>query len=237
VGEGARRAGEGVVFMSIHLERDLKDLKDLVLKMGLLVQAANEKAVEALTKRNATLSEEVRKGDQVIDELENDIEESCLKMLALHQPVADDLRFIVTVMKVNNDMERIGDFALNIAARAAYLSTHEPLKIPEIFFDMVKKSRAMFHDSLNALITLDDAKAMKVCAADEEIDRLNRDMFTAMQKMMYDDRETIKRAVHMLSISRYLERIADLSTNIAEDVVFMVTGQIIRHRYDVSTED
>lgn len=223
--------------MSIHLERDLKNLKDLVLKIGALVQKANEKAIAALTQRNASLSQEVREGDQIIDELENEIEESCLKVLALHQPVAADLRFIVTVMKVNNDLERIGDFALNIAARATYLSTHDPLEIPPLFFDMVKKSQAMLHDSLEALIALDEAKAKKVCAADEEIDSLNRDMFTAMQKIMYDDRETIKRAVHMLSISRYLERIADLSTNIAEDVVFMVSGQIIRHRYDVSTED
>lgn len=223
--------------MSIHLERDLENLKELVLNMGSLVENAIESAIQSLVKRNTVLASEVRKGDQIIDELENEIEENCLKVLALHQPVAADLRFIVTVMKVNNDLERIGDFALNIAARATYLSTHDSLEIPANFFDMVKKSQAMLHDSLDALITLDEAKAKKVCVADEEIDSLNRDMFTAMQKMMYDNRETIKRAVHMLSISRYLERIADLSTNIAEDVVFMVTGQIIRHRYDVSTED
>lgn len=223
--------------MSIHLERDLENLKDLVLKMGSLVEKAIEKAMLSLTSRDTSLSDEVKKNDQIIDELENEIEESCLKVLALHQPVAADLRFIVTVMKVNNDLERIGDFALNIAARATYLSTHDPIQIPAMFYEMVKKAQAMLHDSLEALINLDEAKAKKICAADEEIDQLNRDMFTVMQKTMYEDRETIKRAIHLLSISRYLERIADLSTNIAEDVVFMVNGQIIRHRYDVSTED
>ena len=150
--------------------------------------------------------------------------------MALHQPVAADLRFIISVLKVNNDLERIGDLAVNIAERAVYLSAHEPLKATLNFPRMADGARKMVRKSLDALIGMDANLARIVLTMDDEIDDLNREMYTTLQDLMHQSPECIERAVQTLSVSRYLERIADLSTNIAEDVVFMVEGELIRHQ-------
>ena len=216
--------------MRKHLQRDLGHLKKELLISGSLVEEAVNNSIEALVNRRLKLAEEVIDGDYQINQKENEIEEECLKVLALHQPVATDLRFIISVLKVNNDLERIGDLAVNIAERALYLSTHEPLEAVLNFPRMADGARAMVRKSLDALIGMDTELARNVLTMDDEIDDLNREMYGTLQNVMRQDPESVDRAVHTLSVSRYLERIADLSTNIAEDVVFMGDGELIRHQ-------
>ena len=215
--------------MGKHLQRDLDHIKKELLAIGVMVEIALNNAIESLVKRYPKLAEEVKNGDSQIDQKENQIEEECLKVLALHHPVATDLRFIISVLKVNNDLERMGDLAANIAERSIYLATHEPLRTVLNFNRMVDGVREMVRKSLDALIRTDTNLARLVLTMDDEIDDLNREMYTKLQNIMREDPESVDRAVHTLSVSRYLERIADLSTNIAEDVVFMVEGESIRH--------
>jgi phosphate transport system protein len=212
-----------------HLQRDLDALKKEVLAMGSMVEEATNRAISSLVQRAPELAEEVLSGDDAIDAKELEVEESCLKALALHQPVAGDLRFIVAVMKVNNDLERMGDLAQNIAERALYLTTHEPIPVDLDFDRMVERVREMVSMSLDALVNQDARTARRVCSLDDQVDEYNRHMFVVLQELMHRDSATIERAVHTLSVARHLERIADLATNIAEDIVFMVEGDMIRH--------
>ncbi len=198
--------------------------------MGSMVEEATNKALSAFLYRRPELAEAVMEGDDRIDQKELDVEEECLKLLALHQPVAADLRFIIAVMKVNNDLERMGDEAYNIAERASYLSAHDPIGVPGDFPTMVDRVRVMVRDSLDALVNRDTNLARKVCRDDDLVDSTHREMYMALQERMRENPETVERAVRTLSVSRHLERIADLATNIAEDVVFMVDGDVIRHR-------
>lgn len=216
--------------MTKHMVRDFENLKRKLLGLGGIVEEAINNAILALLDRRHDLAEEVVSGDRQIDLKEVDLEEDCLKALALYQPVAGDLRFIITVLKVNNDLERMGDLAVNIAERASYLSVHPALKVSLDFAQMVTGVRRMVRDSLDALIRMDTDLARTVLTMDDEIDTINRDMFTSLQELMRQDSDTVERSVHLLSTSRNLERIADLCTNIAEDVVFMVDGDLIRHR-------
>ncbi len=216
--------------MTKHLLRDLENLKKQILTVGSLVEEAIQKSTQALLERRADLADEVRHGDSVIDATEVAVEEECLKVLALHQPVAADLRFIVVVLKANNDLERMGDLAENIAERAAFLCQHEPLRIPPEFRRMVDQVRTMVHQALDALVNLDASLARAVLQGDRDVDDVHRRMFGALQETIEKDAGTIARALHTLSASRYLERIADHATNIAEDVIFLIEGQIVRHR-------
>ena len=215
--------------MPIHLHRDLDLLAKEVLSVGALVEEAANHAIEALIHRRPDLAEHVMQGDDRIDQREVDVEVACLKMLALHQPVAADLRYIVAVLKVNNDLERMGDLAVNVAERALYLATHDRLDVDLDFGTMGELVRRMVRDCLDALVRRDVEVARRVIADDDRVDSINRDMFTSLEETMQADPSTVKRAVHLLSASRHLERIADLATNIAEDVIFMVDGEVIRH--------
>lgn len=215
--------------MTLHLQRDLEALKNQLLSMGRLVEKVSNQAIAALQERNPELSAGVHELDKMVDQQEVQIEEECLKILALHQPVATDLRFVVCVMKVNNDLERMGDLAINIAERAAYLSNHDPLGVPLDFHRMAEVAREMIQVSLNSLLNLDTKLARKVLAMDDEVDNINKQMFMILEEIMIKEPATIRRAIHLLSASRHLERIADLATNIAEDVVFLVEGEVIRH--------
>ena len=218
--------------MGKHLVKDLDSLKRDLLMSGSLVEEAFNHSVNALVNRNTNLAEAVIEGDYLINERENQIEEEALKILALHQPVAADLRFIISVLKVNNDLERIGDLAVNIAERAIYLSSNEPLQASLNFPLMAEAVLTMLRKSLDALIGMDTELARYVLTLDDEVDDLNREMYITLQNVMRENPEAIDRSVQTLSVSRYLERIADLSTNIAEDVVFMVDGDLIRHKSD-----
>lgn len=216
--------------MTKHLLRDLEHLKKQILLVGSMVEGAILKATTALLERRPQLATEVLQGDDAIDTREVMVEEECLKILALHQPVAIDLRYIVTALKVNNDLERMGDLARNIAGRAADLLKLEPIRLPAEFATMVVAVRGMVRDSLDALVNSDVDLARRVLAADETVDEVHRQMFREMQTVARQKPDCIEAAINVLSASRNLERIADQCTNIAEDVIFLVEGEIVRHR-------
>lgn len=195
-----------------------------------MVENAIHQALLAVFDRRSELACEVIQADEIIDKKEVHFEEECLKVLALHQPVAGDLRFIIAVLKVNNDLERMGDLAANIAERAVFLSAHPPLDVTLDMPHMAERVREMVRDSLDAITNLDKTLAWKVIAMDDEVDAANRNAFTILQEMIKKNSENTERAVQLLSVSRHMERIADLATNIAEDVVYMVEGKLIRHR-------
>ncbi len=215
--------------MSKHFQKNLDLIKKEIMYLASMVVDATNKAIIALVDRRIELAEEVMQADDGIDRKEVQIEEECLKALALHQPLATDLRFIVSVIKANNDLERIGDLAVNIAERAAFLSRHDPLQISLDFPGMADMAHKMLRDSLDAFSNRDAALARKVLEMDDIVDDANREMYVDLQHLMVSDPDTIERAIHLLSASRHLERIADLATNIAEDVVYMVEGELIRH--------
>jgi len=216
--------------MSLHLSRDLEKLKKEVLKLGNLVETAINNAILALNNREASYIDEVFKHENMINDMEVKVEEDSLKILALHQPVAVDLRFIVVVLKVNNDLERMGDFASNIAKRARDLMQEEPLPtLPEFVNELPDLVRTMVRKSLDALVKLDMSLAKEVIEMDDKVDQINRDMYTVVKKEIAKNPHNTETAINVLSCSRYMERIADLSTNIAEDVIFMVEGKVIRH--------
>jgi phosphate transport system protein len=215
--------------MPRHLERDLDHLSKELLTMGAMVEEAINKALRALSHRHQDLAREVAQGDDAINEKENQIEEECLKILALYQPVATDLRFIITALKVNNDLERMGDQAVNLAERAERLASLDPIPPPDSFDRLVSTVQKMVRESLDSLVNMDAGLARHVCQMDDDVDEINANTFTGMQALMQRDPSTIERAVNTISVSRHLERIADLATNIAEDVVFLVEGEIVRH--------
>ncbi len=228
-GEGLRREA---TFMSIHSVRAIDQLKRHLLQVSTRVEEALRNAVEALEKRDFDLAIRVTEGDRQIDELEVDVEEECLKLLALFQPVAADLRFIVAVLKINNDLERVGDLAVNIAERAAFLARQKPVNLPFNFKSMTEKAQWMLKHSIDALVNSDPERAWAVIAADDEVDAMNREMYTLVQDGIRANPDQMNSLIHMLSISRHLERIADQATNIAEDVIYMVQGEIVRHRVE-----
>jgi len=217
--------------MPQHLQRDLDELSKQLLKLGGMVEEATNRAITAAAKRDKALAVAVIDGDSQINVLENQIEEDALKTLALHQPVARDLRFIITALKVNNDLERMGDLAANISERTIQLSENEPVPMPECFGQLATSVRGMVHDSLNALVDRNADLARRVCEVDDEVDKINREMIATMFRLMKASPDLIEPAVAIISISRHLERIGDLATNIAEDVIFMAEGEIVRHTF------
>lgn len=216
--------------MSVHMKRALNHLKKQILSLGGLVEESVRKAVSSLNNSDETLARRVMNEDDRIDEMEVDIEEECLKILALYQPVAVDLRLIVAILKINNDLERVGDLAVNIAERSAFLALYGDLKVTLDFGTMAEKTQAMLKSSLDALVNVDTEKAKQVLAADDEIDAINRSMYDAVKVGVQKHPDQIEALIHLLSVSRHLERIADLATNIAEDIIYMARGEIVRHR-------
>ena len=215
--------------MSQHFQREIERLKKKILALSAVVEESVRRAIRSVEERDTCLAQRVIKTDVEIDQTEIDVEEECLKILALHQPVAIDLRFIVAVLKINNDLERIGDMAVNIAERAVFLSTQDKLDIPFKLRDMAEKAQSMLRRSLDALVNLDSALALEVCAADDEVDDLFRIMYDHVKDGVAKQPENADSLINILSVSRYLERIADHATNIAEDVIYMVDGEIVRH--------
>jgi phosphate transport system protein len=219
--------------MPIHFERELEKLKKRILSLGAEVEESVRLATKSLQTRDADLAKKVIERDPHIDHLEVDLEEECLKILALYQPVAIDLRFIIAVLKINSDLERIGDLAVNIAERASFLATQKPREVPFDFLTMSEKAQAMLRKSLDALANINPDLAYQVCASDDEVDTMNREMYQLVEDAIRKHPAQLEYLIHMLSASRHLERIADLATDISEDVIYMAKGEIIRHR----TED
>jgi phosphate transport system protein len=216
--------------MPAHLFREIENLKKEVLALGAQVETAVREATAAMVNRDEALAMRVIDNDVLIDEKEVQVEEDCLKILALHQPVAIDLRFIIAVLKINNDLERVGDLAVNVAERAAFLATVAPVSISLDWRAMALKAQEMLKKSIDALVNLSPSLAQEAIAADDEIDAMNRQMYIVIQQAIWARPEQTEPLVHMLSASRHLERIADHATNIAEDVIYMVEGTIIRHK-------
>lgn len=215
--------------MALHLQNEINKLKKDILKLGAIVEDSVYQAVESIEKRDLKLAQDVIQRDEEIDQMEVDLEEECLKILALHQPVANDLRFVVAVLKINNDLERIGDLAGNIAERARLLAAKDKIQIAFDFVAMAAKVQKMLKQSLDSFVNADVALARQVCAADDDVDQINRDMYVQVQKLIPKNLDKIEQLIQHIAVSRNLERIADHATNIAEDVIYMIEGQIVRH--------
>jgi phosphate transport system protein len=218
--------------MPQRLQREIEKLKQKILTLSTAVEESIFLAIKSLEKRNAALTRKVIEGDFEIDQMEVDLEEDCLKILALYQPVAVDLRFIIAALKINNDLERIGDLAVNIAERAIFLSTHEKINIPSDFPRMTAKVQEMLKKSLDAFVKMDSGLAYEVFADDDEVDSVNREMYRKVEDGIRQHPEHLESLINFLGVSRYLERIADHATNIAEDIIYTIEGKIIRHRVD-----
>ncbi|MBM3497457.1 MAG: phosphate signaling complex protein PhoU [Armatimonadetes bacterium] len=216
--------------MARHLDREIQQLKQLLLALSAVVEENLQRSVKALVDRDETLAREaMRVDEEQVDHAEVEVEEECLKVLALHQPVASDLRLIIAVLKINSDLERIGDMAVNIAERAVYLHQACAVELPIDIRAMCAKAQLMLKQSLDALVNLDAALALRVCAGDDEVDELNRANYEAIQARIRQAPDETECLMHYLAVSRHLERIADHATNIAEDVIYMVEGEIVRH--------
>jgi phosphate transport system protein len=216
--------------MTIHLRNEIERLKKKFLALSAYVEASVHNAVKAIAERDAALANKVIENDSEIDQMEVEVEEDCLKILALHQPVAIDLRFLIAVLKINNDLERIGDLAVNIAEGAVFLANEESIEIPFDLVNMADKVKSMLKKSIDALVNLDSQLAREVCQADDEIDSLHRQMYRLIEENLAKYPDRTDRLIRFLSSSRQLERIADHATNIAEDVIYMTEGEIYRHR-------
>jgi phosphate transport system protein len=217
--------------MSKHLQRDLEQLNSELLSISSMVEEMIDKATQALSERKFALADQVVASDSFVDQHEVHVEEECLKMLALHQPVAVDLRRIATVMKVNNDLERIADLAVSIAQRAKALDEFPTFPIPERLPRMVVLATQMVRGAMDAFVNMDSSAARRIMAMDSSVDQYNCDLIEGLQALMKKQPELVAAALHCFSAVRHIERIADHATNIAEDVVYLVEGDIVRHRH------
>ena len=213
----------------IHLQREIERLKRKILALSALVEEELRLAFKAIETRDADLGQRVIAGDRIIDQHEVDVEEECLKLLALYQPVARDLRFIIAVIKIDNELERIGDLASNIGERAVQLADEYPVASPAGITVMADRTSAILERALDSLVRQDAIMARLVLAADDEVDLLYRDLLEELKGMIRDDPEHLDSIVLLFSVARYLERLADHATNIAEEVLYMVEGEITRH--------
>jgi phosphate transport system protein len=209
--------------------RELDNIKKMTLSLGAMVEERVRLAVAAVENKDAEAAQRVIKTDHEIDEMEVEVEETCLKVLALHQPVAVDLRFLIAVIKINNDLERIGDQAVNIAQRVAVLAKRHAVNFNFDYAQMAEKAQAMLRMSLDALVNLDEDLALKVVTMDDEVDTIQRDAYDRIKSAMKENSDKIGYMINLLLISRHLERLADHATNIAEEVIYLIEGEIIRH--------
>ena len=215
--------------MQRHFHEELEGVKHTLLAMGGLVEDQIRRAMKALLERDDALAQEVIDRDRQVNTYDVEIDEQCVSLLALHQPAAGDLRFITTAMKIVTDLERIGDQAVNIAQRVLELNREPRLKPYIDLPRMAERAQRMVNESLDAFVARDTALARRVCGEDAEVDALKEQIFRELLTFMMEDPRTIPRAIRVILISRFLERVADHATNIAEMVVYLVEGKMIRH--------
>jgi phosphate transport system protein len=215
--------------MQRHFHEELEALKQTLLAMGGLVEDQIRRVMTALLERDGELAQEVIDRDRQVNAYDVEIDEKCVELLALHQPAAGDLRFITTAMKIVTDLERIGDQAVNIAQRALELNQEPQLKPYIDLPRMAELSQRMVKESLDAFVARDTELARRVCAEDAEVDALKEQIFRELLTFMMGDARTIPRAIRLILISRFLERVADHATNIAEMVIYMVDSKMVRH--------
>ncbi|MDO7689446.1 MAG: phosphate signaling complex protein PhoU [Pirellulales bacterium] len=217
--------------MTRHIEHQIAQLKDSILRFGTIVEEAISRSNTALFRQDVDLAQKVMANDGEIDRLEVELEEECLKVLALYQPVAADLRFVVAVLKINNDLERIGDLASNIAKTVSQLTTSGPFNLPEEISIMAKQAEEMVKNSLDAVVQADPDLARQVRDDDDVVDAGRQAVRTLVMQQIKKNPEKVESLLQINSVSKHLERIADMATNIAEDVIYMVEGEIVRHRH------
>ncbi len=220
--------------MPVRLQKELQKLKKRILSLGTMVEERVRMAIKAVETRDEKLAKRIIEMDREIDEIEVEIEEECLKILALHQPVAVDLRFIAAVIKINNDLERIGDQAVNIAERVVSIARRPQVTVPFDYKLMAEKTETMLKESLDALVNLDVDLAYMVCLKDDEVDDMNREIYDKVKEAIRSHPDRVGYMINLLLVSRHLERIADLTTNIAEEVIYLIEGEITRHRMSKS---
>ncbi len=218
--------------MERHFDAELNVLNEKLLHMARLVEESIARSVQSLKDRNEDYAQEVLRKEQDVNLLDVDIDELCMKLLALRQPMAGDLRFITSGMKIGAELERMGDLAVNIAEVSLELLKVPPLKPLIDIPRMAALAQSMVKDSLNAFVNRDEKLARAVCERDDEMDSLNDQVFRELLTYMMNDQSTINRAVGLILIGRHLERIADHATNIGEDVIFMVAGKTIKHHIE-----
>ena len=216
--------------MSKHLERDLSQLSDRISALGALVEDSASKAMIALKNFDLVLIDEILKTEDEINKAEVEIEEECLKVMALHQPVAIDLRFLMVVLKVNNDLERMADQLVNIAQRVQFLSDQERIVADHDLNKMGEISTAMVRLAIQSLVSQNSETAKEVLAMDDELDALHARSHKIFQGVMQENPGMVVPACSYITISTNLERLGDLATNIAEEIIFMIEGEVIRHR-------
>ncbi len=215
--------------MERHFHQELAALKERLLHMGGRAEAIVQKAVEAVKRRDSALASEVVSDDKAMDALEIELDERCVSLLALRQPLAVDLRFITAALKITNDLERVGDHAVNIAVSALRLASEPQLKPLVDIPRMAQLASGMLHDALDAFVRQDAATARRLVRRDDEVDSLNRQLFRELVSYMIEDPTTITRAMELVNVARNLERVADLATNVAEEVVFIAEARVIKH--------
>ncbi len=216
--------------MQKSFDEELGVLKEKILLMGSRVEEAICLAMKSLVDRDSKLAQKIIEDDREVNDLEVEVDDICHRLLALHQPMASDMRFITSVMKINSDLERIGDMAVNIGERALTLNELSPLKPLKDIPRMSAIVQEMVKQSLDALVKRDPVEARRICERDDEVDNLNDQIIRELLSRMIEDQRAITRALNLIFVSRYLERIADHATNIAEDVIYMVQGMDIRHQ-------
>jgi len=218
--------------MAVHLQKEIDKLKKQIVLLAGSVEKSVADAVKSINRRDAALAQQIKDSDHLIDQAEIEVEEECLKILALHQPVAIDLRFIVAVLKINSDLERIGDEAVNIAGRSLAINSYPRLDIHFDLDSLFRKVMAMLTHSLDALVNMNAATAHTVIVDDDEIDETVRLLFQQVKDEIRRQPEKVDFLIEYMRINRHLERIADHATNIAEDVIYMIEGQIVRHSFE-----
>ena len=215
--------------MPTQKEQDLENIKEQILKMGSFVEDAIQKSIKALVERDKDLAIAVIDGDAIVNNFDVEIEELCIRFLAIWQPTGSNLRFVTTAIKIITDIERIGDMAVDTCERAVEMLDEPPLKPYIDIPRMAEAAQKMLKDSLDAFVARDADLAVRVCESDDFVDNLNQQIFNELLLYMLKDPKNIGRAVRLTYIAKYLERIADHATNIAEMVVYMVKGKVIRH--------
>ena len=213
----------------IRLEEEINKLKKMLFEMASSAEEMIAKSIKALEENNMILAEEVIKSDDKVNEMEIEIDNQCIRILALFHPEAEDLRTVTMIMKINNDLERIGDHAVNIAEKAIYLADKPPVKPLIDIPKMAEKAIEMLQESLDSFVNKDAELAVEVCKKDDEVDALEPQIVRELITYMISDPKTIDRALTLIFIARALERVADLATNIAEDTYYIASGKILKH--------
>jgi phosphate transport system protein len=216
--------------MTRHIERQIDHLKQKILLIGTLVEEAISKAITALINRDVVLAQRVMDCDAEIDRMEVEVEEECLKILALYQPVAADLRFVVAALKMNNDLERMGDLAKNIAKRVGQLARGDQVELPGEIRPMAIKAQQMVNQCLEAVVNGDPVLARHVREQDDAVDEARERIRDQVLRGIQESPGNAENLMRINAVSKHIERLADMATNIAEDVIYMVEGDIVRHR-------